>query len=274
MILIRRKIFFLLIVLMILSIPSGSQNRLPLLLSHHRIVVIAHRGDHTAVPENTLAAYEKAIEHGADYIETDLRTTKDGELIIMHDATVDRMTNGKGNVKDLTYEEIKALKIKAGGKEYAVPSFKEVLNTCKNKIGIYLDFKDADPAKAYALIKEAGMENKIVVYLNKEQQYMQWKKAAPQMPLMSSLPDSVNDKQTLQHFLQQVSLSLIDGRLNDYSNEMILTAGKNKVAIWLDVQSEKEGPADWDAALRKGIAGLQTDHPGKLIQYLKEKKLR
>src|SRR5438552_1297682 len=113
-----QKIFLLPLLLFSLSIALYGQSRAPFPASHHKIIVIAHRGDHTEGPENTLAAYEKAIELGADYIETDLRTTKDGELVIMHDATVNRMTNGKGNVKDITWKEIKQLKIKAGDKEY------------------------------------------------------------------------------------------------------------------------------------------------------------
>lgn len=269
-----QKIVLLLVVFAGLSVSSYSQRRAALPVSRHKIIVIAHRGDHTEVPENTLAAYEKAIEDGADYIETDLRTTKDGGLVIMHDATVNRMTDGKGNVKDLTHNEIKSLKIKAAGKEYSVPSFEEVLNICKNKIGIYLDFKDADPAKVFALIKEAGMQKNVVVYLNKEEQYTQWKQAAPKMPLMSSPPDSVKNKVSLQHFLEQRAISLMDGRLSDYDDGMILTAKENNVAIWLDVQSDKEGPPDWDAALQKGVNGMQSDHPGRLIQYLEEKHLR
>jgi glycerophosphoryl diester phosphodiesterase len=255
-----------------------SQDRPALPVPRHKIIVIAHRGDHVEVPENTLAAYEKAIQHGADFTEIDLRTTNDGELVIMHDASVDRMTNGKGKIKDLTFKEIKELKVtdknKPGSKEYNIPSFQEVLDVCKGKIGIYLDFKDADPAKVYPLIKAAGMEKTMVVYLNKEEQYEQWKKAAPQMPLMSSPPDSAKEKLLLAHFLGQKSISAMDGSLSDYTDDMLLTAKNNNVAIWLDVQSSDEGPATWDPVLQKGIKGVQTDHPEKLIQYLKQKGLR
>jgi len=62
----------------------------------HRFTVIAHRGDHVNYPENTLAAYQQAIDDGADYAEIDLRTTKDGQLISLHNASVDQMTNGSG----------------------------------------------------------------------------------------------------------------------------------------------------------------------------------
>src|ERR1019366_3692825 len=113
----------------------------------HRFIVIAHRGYHVEVPENTLAAYENAIKNGVDYVEIDLRTTKDSMLVIMHDATVDRMTNGKGKISDLTYGEVHKLKVidkrKDSTKTYPVPTFEEVLHICRTKIYIYLDFKDA-----------------------------------------------------------------------------------------------------------------------------------
>ncbi len=273
----HKSLFIIIGLLTIYSIVNGQQ-RASLPAAKNKVIVIAHRGDHVEVPENTLAAYEKAIEHGADFIETDLRTTKDGELVIMHDASVDRMTNGKGKVKDLAYEEIKKLRVinknKTGSQEYPIPTFKDVLNTCRGKIGIYLDFKDADPDKVYAMIKEAGMEKNVIVYLNKEEQYFQWKKAAPQMPLMSSPPENAKDIKAFQQFLNKWDVSILDGSLEEYNEEMLKTARLNNVAVWLDVQSGDEGPAKWNSAIQKGIKGLQTDHPEKLIQYLKENNLR
>src|ERR1700760_5197163 len=81
--------------------------------ARHKYIVAAHRGDHTIFPENTLEGYAMAIKDGADYIEIDLRTTSDGKLVSMHDATLDRMTDGKGPVKDFTLEQLSALKVKA-----------------------------------------------------------------------------------------------------------------------------------------------------------------
>ena len=246
----------------------------PLPVTHHQLVVIAHRGSHLKVPENTLAAYESAIEEGADYVEIDLRTTKDGHLVIMHDASVTKMTGEKGLVKDLSYNEIRNLKIKSSDKEdatvYRVPDFVSVLKLCKGKINIYLDFKEADVEKTYRLIKDAGMQNNVVVYLNKEEQYGQWKKVAPHAPLMASLPDNMNNLQ-LNNFLDKVSLQVVD---NAYDPDKLSLMHQRKVAVWLDVQSNDEGPGKWEAALKKGADGLQTDHPEKLIKYLEERGIR
>ena len=104
--------------------------------SDNSIKYIAHRGDSTKAPENTIKAFELAGESNAFGIETDIQNTLDGELICMHDATVDRTTNGTGKVSDKTLNEVKNLKIDAGNniKEYddlRVPTFNEYLDVCK-----------------------------------------------------------------------------------------------------------------------------------------------
>src|SRR5690242_18530281 len=113
--------------------------------SKHKFIVAAHRGDHVIYPENTLEAYREAIKNEADYVEIDLRTTKDGELVSMHDGSVNRMTNGQGLIKDQTLADLQQLKVKSRDttdkQTYRIPTFKEILQLCKNRINIYLDFK-------------------------------------------------------------------------------------------------------------------------------------
>ncbi|MDQ2864369.1 MAG: glycerophosphodiester phosphodiesterase family protein, partial [Bacteroidota bacterium] len=111
--------FLLTVFIAILTFSQGflAAQSLPLPAAKHKLVVIAHRGSHLKVPENTLAAYDNAIKGGADYVEIDLRTTKDGHLVIMHDASVTRMTGRHGNIKDLNYSDIKELRIKPAGKQ-------------------------------------------------------------------------------------------------------------------------------------------------------------
>jgi len=250
----------------------------PLPYSKHAMVVIAHRGDHVQVPENTVAACKKAITHGVDYVEVDLRTTKDGELVMMHNATVDHMTDGIGKVKDLTFAAIRRLvvkpKLEADKKVYRVPTFKEVLAACKGKIHIYLDFKDADVAQTYALIKAAGMEKSVVVYINAEAQLGQWQQVAPQIPLMCSLPETVKDAASLRAFISTAKVSALDGNHQQYTPEMLAAAKEAGVAIWLDVQEKEEGPAQWDPALQLKVDGMQTDHPEILVKYLQKKGRR
>ena len=104
--------------------------------------VVAHRADYVFAPENSIQALENAIYFGADLIETDVRLTKDGHIVIMHDYTVDRMTNGTGYVSDLTLEEIKQMRLKTnwgGSTNMQVPTLEEYIQVSKRKVGLYLD---------------------------------------------------------------------------------------------------------------------------------------
>lgn len=134
-----------------------------------RPIVAAHRGVPSLAPENTMAGYRLAYELGADQIETDLQLTKDGQLIIMHDTTVDRTTNGTGSVSELTFEEIRQLD--AGVKfseEFAgeqIPTFKEFLKEFKGKEVILLvELKGVGiEEQVIKEIEEEGMVNQVVL---------------------------------------------------------------------------------------------------------------
>ncbi|PAQ14102.1 hypothetical protein CD798_12540 [Bacillaceae bacterium SAOS 7] len=134
-----------------------------------RPIVAAHRGIPSLAPENTMAGYEKAYELGADLIETDLHRTKDGHLVIMHDYTVDRTTNGKGKVAEMTFEEIRQLD--AGVKfspEFAgekVPSFREYLQAFKGKDVVLLVELKAGGIEEQVLqeIEEEGMADQVLI---------------------------------------------------------------------------------------------------------------
>jgi len=264
-------------VLLMIAISGSHAQKAPLPVARHKFIVIAHRGDHVLVPENTLAAYENGIKNGVDFVEIDLRTTKDSVLVIMHDATVDRMTNGKGKVSDLTYSELKKLqvidKMKDTNAIYRIPTFEEVLKTCRNKIYIYLDYKDASVQQAYKMIKHYGMEKQMIVYINTSAQYTEWRTRVPSMPLMLSLPDDVKTEGQLNKFLKETPVSLLDGDYSDYTLVVLTAASKAGIISWPDIQSPDEDK-NWDNALKMGFTGLQTDHPAALIRYLKEKRLR
>jgi len=131
---------FLLIMVTSGAADMAAQGTLsPLPAVKNGFVVISHRGNHIKVPENTIASTKEAIRAGADYVEIDLRTTKDGYLVLSHDATVDRMTHGKGKVRSLTFEEIRRLKVGKGGRGVdRIPTFGEILNVCKGRVNIYI----------------------------------------------------------------------------------------------------------------------------------------
>ena len=244
----------------------------------NNFVVIAHRGDHVNAPENTLLAYQHAIDAGVDFIEIDLRTTKDSSLVIMHDAKLDRMTNGKGFVSNYTLDSLRLFKVsnKAHPEwgEQDIPTFDEVLQLCKNKIHIYLDFKDASVQTTFSKIVQAGMEKNVVVYINEPHQFKEWRSIAPEMPLMISLPQKITTKSELVQVIRTIQVDVLDGNYDEYNIETVLAAKELGIPIWADIQSVNEGASNWEKAILLGVKGLQTDHPKALIEYLKSKNIR
>jgi glycerophosphoryl diester phosphodiesterase len=107
--------------------------------------VVAHRGAAGYAPENTIAAFDKGVEMKADYIEIDVQRSKDGELVVIHDTTVDRTTDGTGRVGDLTFDELRSLD--AGsfkGEQFAgekIPTLEEVLDRYHGKVGVLIEMK-------------------------------------------------------------------------------------------------------------------------------------
>ncbi|MFN8344800.1 MAG: glycerophosphodiester phosphodiesterase family protein [Spirosomataceae bacterium] len=273
----KRTVYFLLFFACGLNTLKviGQNGLAPLPVSKNKLVVISHRGNHLRVPENSVAACEAAIKSGADYVEIDLRTSSDGILLLHHDDSVDRMTNGQGKVAEKSWAELQSFQLKNpdpnDATAYRIPEFREVLRLCKNRINIYLDFKEADVAETWKQIQAEGMEKQVIVYINKIPDYKRWRAAAPQIPLMTSLIKEVQNKEQLRYFLAQVKIEALD---NIYDAEMVEVAQNEGVAVWLDVQNPSEGPQTWDSALQKGVNGVQTDHPEELINYLKTKGWR
>lgn len=106
-------------------------------------LIIAHRGTSAYEPENTLRAFELAIEQGAQMIELDLHLTADGQVVVIHDPTLDHTTNLRGRVDQLTLEQIKRAD---AGKGERVPTLDEVLDLTAGKVRLYLEIKDARAA--------------------------------------------------------------------------------------------------------------------------------
>ena len=150
---------------------------------------IGHRGAAGHVLENTLGSIDKAIELGVDYVEIDLRLTRDGHVVILHDATVDRTTTGHGRIKDLTLAQVKRIKTKDG---QHVPTLEEVLKLTDGRVGLMLELKIRGLAKLVTEIVERSGFSSPAIYASfhhKELSRVQaWLPSATILPLISRGP--------------------------------------------------------------------------------------
>ena len=140
-------------------------------MDQEKTKVWAHRGASGYAPENTLDAFRKAVEMGADGIELDVQMTKDSELVVIHDETIDRTSDGKGWVKDYTLEELRAFNYNRTKPEYKhadIPTMREVFELLK-PTGLFINieiktgvvFYEKIEEKILALTKEMGMEDRV-----------------------------------------------------------------------------------------------------------------
>ncbi|MDU1411718.1 MAG: glycerophosphodiester phosphodiesterase family protein [Clostridium sp.] len=134
--------------------------------------ITAHRGSSLTAPENSISAIKNAISEGADYVEIDVMTTKDDEVVVFHDSTLKRMAGINNSIKDMNLSEVREIDIGSQfSEEFAgekIPTFKEVLRASKDKIKINIELKvkkkdDPLPEKVVELLKKYEMEDQVII---------------------------------------------------------------------------------------------------------------
>jgi glycerophosphoryl diester phosphodiesterase len=122
---------------------------------------IGHRGARAYEPENTIRSFARAIELGVNAVELDVRKTKDNELVVIHDDKVDRTTNGKGLVSELTLKEIKSFVTDKGEK---IPTLEEALDFLDRKVKILIELKEVGVEdKVVKIVKDKGLEDNVII---------------------------------------------------------------------------------------------------------------
>jgi len=230
--------------------------------------VIAHRGAHVGIPENSLPAYEKAIELGADFVEVDIRTTKDGHFVSIHNRTVDAYTTAvQGEVSGFTLAELKAIDIgsRVGPewREERIPTFEEILKRVRGRCGIYLDIKDAPiPALADLLMKYDMVRDTV------------WCLSPARVPaLRAACPDCVEmadpGKETnIARVMKDYQPRMLAPVWRDFSPTYASRTAGTDITIFVDEADE----TSWEKALAWGAHGIQTDDPEGLISFLAAQK--
>jgi glycerophosphoryl diester phosphodiesterase len=174
------KVFLILTTLWIGGIMSFLNHKSDVLMGLPRtgkflLLVIAHRGFSGAAPENTLIAFKRAIEVGSDMIELDVHLSKDGEVVVIHDDTLDRTTNGRGKVANYTLKELRQLDAGSWfGAQFSgekIPTFKEVLESSRGRTLVNIELKTGDLGQHTIMdladrslneVKKMGMEDRVI----------------------------------------------------------------------------------------------------------------
>jgi glycerophosphoryl diester phosphodiesterase len=260
------------------------------------VMVVAHRGDWRNAPENSLQAYKLAIEMGVDIVETDLNETKDGVVVIMHDGTIDRTTDGKGKPSDYTLAELKKFHLRNGlgvVTKHTIPTLEEVMELAKGKILVNLDKSYPYYREAYAVLKKTGTLQQAIFKTDVPYQEVRAKYGAL-LDSITFMPVVYIDKPAAhgiideyQHEIKPVAFELIfpADTSGIIQNTGFIRTNHSKIWInalwpWLNgghdddrAVEENDKKDSWDWLIARGATMIQTDRPKELLNYLRNKSL-
>jgi glycerophosphoryl diester phosphodiesterase len=229
--------------------------------------------------ENSLASINKAIALGVDVVELDVRTTKDGFLVLMHDSNIDRTTTGKGKVEDLTLAELKTFRLKAPyGRisEETIPTFEAALKIIKGKIMVDIDMKTDNVKGLVEAVEKTGTNSDVFYFDNDYHQLdavIKMESAAQLMPRAYSF--KMADSAIVRYAPPVVH---IDPKF--YTKELSKMLRDNNSRIWINALGAADayirygrGEKILTELLGNGANMIQTDEPEMLLELLRFKGL-
>ncbi|PXA87372.1 glycerophosphodiester phosphodiesterase [Nostoc sp. 3335mG] len=272
-----------------------------------RPIVVAHRGCHNAAPshqlgeapENSRRALEQCVSLGVDMMETDIRRTADGYLVIMHDATVDRTTNGRGKVSDLTLVQIRTLRLRQNEGNYdhaatdqRVLTLDELLALAKGRITINLDVKEQIYSEVADAVHRAGMDDGVTIktVAGIGSQSLAAIPPFDRLPFIAIL-DNGKDQSILPRIAEQqmatghpVAFELPHMPASGLAAITAVTAPRG-VPIFVNTLGDgflsglpadnspaRERDEGWAELLRDGVTFIQTDYPEALNAFLSQRR--
>ena len=306
---------FFLLKALYLSDDTVSHNRTESLLrelqdeTSSKVLVVAHRACwFDGAPENSLEAISTCIKMGVDLIEIDVRMTADDVPVLLHDDTVDRTTNGSGQINELDFDGVRKLRLRTGaGGEAAtltderIPTLEEALSLTKGNILVNLDVKAEFFDKAFEVVERLGVQDEILMKMRAlpDDPKLKTAKFLGRTMFMPVIKECIRDKQDKTNKSPKPCVPSLYQIIPGYEvydpiayelgfgDIQYLIAGvpamrKFGGRIWVNTLEERHAAghtddkaildpdAHWGLLIEQGVNMIQTDRPRALIQYLKE----
>lgn len=250
--------------------------------------IIAHKGASGTAPENTMVAFQKALDLGVDMIELDVRHTKDEEIVVFHDSTLDRTTNGRGLVEDMTLAEIKELD--AGSwfhpdfEGEKVPTLKEVLDLVDGRCKVLIEIKHMDhphyhdfAEKLIDIVKEERNGFEWCILQSYEDRYIEEAHAYDDRIQTKKLligEDSapliafyVETRVHLGRSKKESRLNALNPHYETLSPRRVFRMHARGFEVYTYPVNERD---DMIKMLNMGVDGIITDFPGRLMKLRKD----
>jgi glycerophosphoryl diester phosphodiesterase len=244
------------------------------------LLIIAHRGDSAHRPENTLASFASALEVGASLVEFDVQLTRDGEVVVLHDPTVDRTTDGTGQLSDLTLKELRGLSAGYRARfsdryaEERVPTLSEALDFLRGQAKVMIEIKaesvtdqatEGVEAKTIAEVRRLGMSEDVALISFDHRSLLRCRDLAPEIA-RGHLFSSASLEEALQACHDAQCLVMMPEK--HLLNEQLASRARAEgllVATWV-----VDDPAELSRLVRLGLYGIGSNRPGVLLEALAE----
>ena len=230
------------------------------------IKVTGHRGAAGLEPENTLRSIRRAIDLGVDRVEVDVRVTRDGRLVVIHDETVDRTTNGHGYVNELTLDEIRKLN---AGKGEKVPTLEEVLEITKGKVELQIELKVPEATgSTLRLIEKENAEGEVIITSFIHDLLRRVHDFNPELRTGALFFNVEGDicRKALNVYSKAVHVYYrnVDAELVRHAHEMGL-----EIEVW-----NPDEPKEMMRMIKLGVDSIGTNRPDILLNLLRKMNMR
>ena len=262
------------------------------LISPSRPLVMAHRGDQTVSPENSLLALKNASLLEIDFIETDVRLTKDKELVLFHDKTLDRTTDATGPIIDYSLEELQEVDLgywftlnngktyPCRGQNWTIVPLRQAFEVFPS-LAFNIDIKDKDskvPKLLVDIIKEFNREDSVIIASFHHKQIKRFRKLLPNVPTAAS-PTEVKNfvyrhklylNWMIQPKYQALQVPISYGNTKIITPSLIKASHEKNIAVHVWTINDRL-TMEWLIGI--GVDGIFTDDPWLLLEALQEKNL-
>jgi glycerophosphoryl diester phosphodiesterase len=221
-----------------------------------RILRIGHRGAAGHAPENTLAAVQKGIELGVDFVEIDVRRTADGAVVALHDATINRTTDGRGRVDALSLGQLRGFDAGDGER---IPTVEEVLKIAAGRTGLMLELKvDGVAHPTVHAVQKARFGNPLIYASFLHEEVAEVRAIAPDAAVMLLF-----DKLPERRMSDVVAFrpAYVGLRHDRASRGVVEALRRERVLVWVYTANS---PADIARALAAGVDGVISDFPERI----------
>ena len=242
------------------------------MLTNAQTKIIAHRGFSGIAPENTLIAFQKAIDCKADYFELDVRKTKNDSIVVIHNSSVDKTSsNGfKGEIAELNYSDLRAVNVgysrKFGDiyKNEKIPTLREALALAKEKIKVCIEIKVNGTEKAVLkIVNDLGVKEDVIIFSFKYPVLAKIRQLDTDIPILWLINKA--DKMTLEYAKVIESNAIGVGPETTVTKESLNLAHENAIEVWKWTVNKED---EMQELIDLGLDGIITDFPDKALNKL------